>query len=165
MARAFSANPQSAHPMPTVGAELSRTIGSHLGEVRDLVAKVSLFLDQHTGNPDLCQRTEIVLAELLNNIVEHAYREEGAGRITLRIVLCERAVRISTEDTGDPMPGGVLPEGLLPATDGSLSSLPEGGFGWFLLRNLAQDLSYERNADTNRIRLTLPYSGDSKPNT
>lgn len=104
----------------------------------------------------LCERTQIVLAELLNNIVEHAYHSTATGEITLRVALCDAGLHVSIRDTGLPMPNLRLPEGHLPPIDGPLSTMPEGGFGWYLLRRLAQDLSYTRRKGTNTTCFTLP---------
>lgn len=59
------------------------------------------------------------------------------------------------------MPGGVLPLGASPAlvAAGNMGDLPEGGFGWFLIRDLTQNLSYVRDGATNRLDFVLPLSG------
>ena len=103
--------------------------------------------------------SEIVLAEALNNIVEHAYAEaEGSIEVTLRHhapdLWCEIA------DNGLPMPHGTLPAGRPHPIDG-FDHLPEGGFGWFLIRTLAQDLEYRRIGDRNLLRFRL--SADQGP--
>jgi serine/threonine-protein kinase RsbW len=96
---------------------------------------------------------EIVLAEALNNIVEHAYStDRGEIELTLRLSHSELACRIT--DSGAPMPAGQLPEGalkpLVPPDD-----LPEGGFGWFLIRTLARDLHYRRINGQNQLSFCL----------
>jgi len=95
---------------------------------------------------------ELVLAEVLNNIVEHAYaRHSGEIEVTLSRdaggILCEVA------DTGLPMPQGAPPAGQLPPLEGD--DLPEGGFGWHLIRSLARDLEYRREGGRNLLRFRL----------
>jgi serine/threonine-protein kinase RsbW len=34
--------------------------------------------------------------------------------------------------------------------------LPEGGFGWFLIRELTKDLQYVRHEDQNRLTFSIP---------
>jgi serine/threonine-protein kinase RsbW len=41
----------------------------------------------------------------------------------------------------------------LPDASGPLHSLPEGGFGWFLIQNLANTLDYRRMAGENHLYL------------
>jgi serine/threonine-protein kinase RsbW len=99
---------------------------------------------------------ETVLAEVLNNIVEHAYGSEGNGRIELRMARAGTWLRVDVRDYGAAMPDGKLPGGSLPGTDSSLDGPPEGGFGWFLIRAFARDLKYEHVDGTNRLTFTVP---------
>lgn len=96
---------------------------------------------------------EIVLAEALNNVVEHAYaRHAGDIEITLRLSGSELVCKIV--DTGSPMPNGALPAGVLNRLiEGA--TLPEGGFGWFLIRTLARDLEYRREGSCNLLSFRL----------
>jgi serine/threonine-protein kinase RsbW len=94
---------------------------------------------------------EIVLAEVLNNIVEHAYAIES-GTIRLCLSLGDGKLVCRIEDDGRAMPNGAPPAGLLP----NAQDLPEGGFGWHLIRTLSSGLQYERQGQTNRLSFSLP---------
>ncbi len=119
--------------------------------VRDLLG--TLFqADFMQDLPDDQRGTaELVLAEVMNNIVEHAY-SNGPGSIDLRIVRDLAGLECCITDHGRPMPGRALPSGHLPGTEGEL---PEGGFGWFLIRNLTRDLHYRRDGSGNRLSFRL----------
>lgn len=108
----------------------------------------SLLLQQlDAANRD---KAEIVLAEALNNIVEHAYAG-GTGDIELTIRLNCRGLTCRIVDKGAPMPDISLPAGhLAPAGD-----LPEGGFGWYLIRALSEDLTYARIEGQNLLTFRL----------
>ncbi|GHE03541.1 anti-sigma B factor [Defluviimonas sp. 20V17] len=101
---------------------------------------------------------EILLAEVLNNVVEHAYDQRG-GWIELAADVESgadgraRALRFVVRDWGRPMPGGMLPEGALPASDAA--DPPEGGFGWHLIRALACSLDHGREGGCNWFRFSL----------
>ncbi len=97
---------------------------------------------------------EIVMAEALNNIVEHAY-SAAPGVIEISIDLGADGLECTIADRGAPMPGHSLPQGN-PHVLGEVQDLPEGGFGWFLIRSLAQDLQYSRFRDQNFLRFRLP---------
>lgn len=98
---------------------------------------------------------EIVLAEVLNNIVEHAYGG-GGGPVELRLDGVPGGLLCTVTDRGRPMPGGALPKGRPQAPPARIEDLPEGGFGWILIRDLAEDLHYTRSGGRNVLTLRLP---------
>lgn len=101
-----------------------------------------------------CRDTaQIVLAEVLNNVVEHAYAQSD-GDIELTLVLGPQGLCCNIYDSGLPMPGLALPEGQL-AAYGETADLPEGGFGWFLIRSMTRDLTYARAAGRNHLSFRL----------
>lgn len=104
---------------------------------------------------DDCARgtAEIVLAEVLNNIVEHAYAAT-TGEIVISLSPQPDGVFVAVRDQGRAFPHEELPQGILPAID-SAADLPEGGFGWFLIRTLVQSLEYQRTGSTNHLSFTL----------
>lgn len=99
---------------------------------------------------------ELVLAEVLNNVVKHAY---GAGQHTGLIrVECRHAhdgLHFAITDRGKAMQNNALPFRPTPSVDRDMSDLPEGGFGWSLIRDLAKDVRYERLEAENRLTLWL----------
>ena len=123
------------------------------GEVRRVMAILRQTLERWGMDQMTAGTVEIVLAEVLNNIVEHAYAE-APGQITLEMSLRPDKVECSICDTGAQMPGLALPEGKLASRDPD--NLPEGGFGWFLIRSLTEDLRYARQNDANHLYFCLP---------
>ncbi|MEO6300065.1 MAG: ATP-binding protein [Paracoccaceae bacterium] len=89
---------------------------------------------------------EIVLAEALNNVVEHAQTQPG-DCVNLIAVCRLDTLKFTISDNGLPMPGSRLPSGSLQ----SLTSLPEGGFGWFLIRRLSHSVTYRRVKGCNML--------------
>lgn len=96
---------------------------------------------------------EIVLAEVINNIVEHAYSKKESGSVQVHYCLTQEALRVRVLDEGDALPNEKLPQGVLPSLDVAQEDLPEGGFGWSLIRALASDVRYNREAGQNRLAL------------
>jgi serine/threonine-protein kinase RsbW len=99
---------------------------------------------------------QIVLAEVLNNIAEHAYAGLPHGLVSVAIWSDPEGLRCRVEDQGQPMPGGTLPPGDLPSLDVDTADLPDGGFGWHMIRSLTADLTYARIGGTNRLEFRLP---------
>ncbi len=94
---------------------------------------------------------EIVLAETLNNIVEHAYANGPAGNIEICLNHASDGLWCTVIDDGAMMPDGEVPLGRRAKLNCEVKDLPEGGFGWFLIRELAHDLVYERREDRNYL--------------
>lgn len=96
---------------------------------------------------------EVVLAEALNNIVEHAYDCEN-GQIEVRLRPSLGLLHCNIFDAGAPMPNDELPAGLAQPI-GPGHTLPEGGFGWFLIRTLTTHLNYRRIDARNHLSFQL----------
>ncbi len=104
---------------------------------------------------ELTGTVELVLAEVLNNIVEHAYAGANAGHIDLRARYMDSGFRFEITDEGSEMPGGMLPVGEHVDLDTDLNALPEGGFGWYLIHDLTENLQYHRASGRNQLRFTI----------
>ncbi|MFO1202017.1 MAG: ATP-binding protein [Tabrizicola sp.] len=114
---------------------------------------LSLLSDDARGT------AELVLAEVLNNIAEHAYAQ-GAGPVEVTLSPGPFGIECQVIDQGVAMPGERLPEGRLPGgPDLALDDLPEGGFGWHLIRTLTEELTYRRSGGCNRLHFRLPKAG------
>ncbi|MFK7744769.1 MAG: ATP-binding protein [Roseobacter sp.] len=99
---------------------------------------------------------ELVLAEVLNNIVEHAYpNPDTQGPITVVCEHHENGLHIAVKDQGLAMPNEQMPLGILPSAEVELDDMPEGGFGWFLIQHLAKDMNYKRIESGNQFNMRI----------
>ncbi|WP_158965498.1 ATP-binding protein [Chachezhania sediminis] len=98
---------------------------------------------------------EIVLAETLNNIVEHACAGQPDGQVRVRARLTDLYLLVIVVDNGRPYPGNRLPPYAQPAVACELDSLPEGGFGWALIRELTDHVQYRRHRNRNVLTLSI----------
>jgi serine/threonine-protein kinase RsbW len=106
---------------------------------------------------------EIVLAEALNNIVEHAYPEGDPGEIHLVLRKRNSGLMVQISDRGRPMPNGRAPIGNHPMAEYNDDPMPEGGYGWYLIRELVQDLIYDRRDGENFLIFRLAITVDASP--
>lgn len=107
-------------------------------------------------DPDERAVVELVLAEALNNVVEHAYQQDRQdGPIRVVCTHDHNGLHLNIWDAGQAMKGHTLPFGNAPVTDCDLGDMPEGGFGWFLIRDLAKDVRYHRENGENQLELRL----------
>jgi len=102
---------------------------------------------------------ELVLAEAMNNIIEHAYADDPDGMVELEITPSDSGLKCILSDDGQPMPDGNIPIGNLPSKNvgptSVVNDLPEGGFGWFLIRDLARDLQHTRQGGKNILTFRI----------
>lgn len=131
---------------------LRTSCDSTLTAVRAVMRQVDSYL-QHTDTPeDWREDLNIILAEVLSNIARHGYGN-GHGQIELEIQTCRDELRCQVMDSGAPFDpanyGNVAPDPL---------QLHEGGYGWFLIRNLARKLTYCRTFGVNKLTFWVPIS-------
>jgi len=94
------------------------------------------------------ERHGIVLAvdEALSNIMKHAYRGDPNGDICLMCQLHDASLEIELHDHGEtPDPKRLEP----PPPD----DMRPGHRGVFLMRSTMDEVKFERNGDTNLVRL------------
>ncbi len=126
------------------------------GDVRHALTDICNSLRQLGCGGDQIMQTEIVLAEILNNIVEHAYSGTEPNQISVLVDAAASTLQVEIRDFGIAMPGGKLPDGHLPsAIPDDVANWPEGGFGWAMIRELADDLSYQRVGDENVVQFRI----------
>ena len=102
---------------------------------------------------------ELVLAEVLNNIVEHSCGDVPGAIIRLSCRFEDNRVVMTVTDNGAPLQEGSAPDSVLPRGHGNIESLPEGGFGWFIIRRLTQNLTYRRRNERNFLMFTIRFLG------
>ena len=137
------------------------TLDSSALSVRTALAELRSGLSHLPLGHDAGGAIELVLAEVLNNICEHAYQSTAGGRIELSVWVEGDMLVFQTADHGAPMPSGQLPEGRSVSLNRHLQELPEGGFGWNLIRQLTADLTYSRVQGRNQ--LTFRMRLDAQP--
>lgn len=96
---------------------------------------------------------QIALAEAINNVIEHAYAGSTAGDVLVQCSLETDQLWVNIKDAGAPFPDNKLPEGKPAVITEDINDLPEGGFGWFLIRELTSDIQYARQSGRNELSL------------
>ena len=130
--------------------------------VRRALARVTRGLRARSIREADLQTLELVLAEAMNNVVEHAYLDRTGGDIALQVSDIGGALRCVIHDGGGPMPDGTLPKGHLPPAGLPLAEQREGGFGWHLIRELSTDLVYVRSRNRNQLTFLVPLEGGAE---
>ena len=124
-------------------------------EVRVLLGRLCEELSIYGVSNETCASAQIVLAEALNNISKHAYAGRADGAVEVRAEVGDKSLRFTLKDTGAAIPGPRLPRGRPQKTDVPLEDLPEGGFGWLLIRDLTTSVTYDHEDGENRLVLAM----------
>ena len=134
-------------------------IGGATLAVRDALREVLSNLQPLALSADEAGTVELVLAEALNNIVEHAFdADESPGEIRIRCWRRRDGLHFAIIDDGLAMPENKAPASCAPCVGVEVTALPEGGFGWFMIHTLAKDVRYARVGETNHLNLRVSSS-------
>jgi len=138
------------------------SITCEIDSTPDAVRSALRQIHEHLSAAEPTQGTdpswEIVVAEVLNNIVEHAYQERPGGEIRVCLHFSPGTLHAEFTDFGRPMPQEAPPEGKPADLDVPVEDLPEGGFGWFLIRTMTTQLDYAHTDGANLLKLEIPLA-------
>ena len=118
-----------------------------LAEIREWMIKVGVGNDKNTD-------VQIVLAEALNNVIEHGFTHERTGTIEIDIEVSGDTTVVRLTDNGKAFtPPKATKSPMQNSCD--IDNLPEGGFGWFLIKKIVS--SYEFHRFSNKNLLVLEF--------
>jgi len=142
---------------------LQLTLPGDAMSVRFALKSVMGFLRDLTLPEGRSGAIELVLAEVLNNITEHAYGETMCGVIELRIFRMQNRLHFVVLDDGLPMPEDAPNPNIQLEPARAPSTLPEGGFGWMLISELTNGLSYARTGNRNVLEFDITIDQTVQP--
>lgn len=137
----------------TYELKLQLAIKSVQSEVSNVLCAITEWLESHKVESATISDLELVMAEALNNVVEHAYLYAEDGEIEVLVTLRPTELKVLITDSGRKFDGP--PEYReLDVENFSFEELPEGGFGWNLIRSLTDEVEFEHADKKNRLTLT-----------
>jgi serine/threonine-protein kinase RsbW len=89
------------------------------------------------------------LDEIVSNIILHGYGP-WSDHLSIALHYDGRAFSVVIEDAGKPFDPT---KAAAPATGGTLASRREGGLGLLLVKNLMDEITYQRAGAINRLKL------------
>lgn len=135
---------------------LSLTVAAQDAATGPAIAAVDAALVSVGMAEDVRLNVQIVLAEALNNVVEHGYAGVDTGVMSLGLTADRHLVQVTLTDWGQAYPDLTIPAAKTPDP----MALAEGGYGWFLIHNLTSELAYRREDGCNCLSFQISASAD-----
>jgi anti-anti-sigma factor len=128
-----------------------------LSDVREFIASLCLDIP---GNKELFRnQLQLAINEIFCNIVKHGYRGSPNHEILICGEISNDGITIEFSDTGETFDPARLPEP-------SLAGDKESGFGWFMIKKIADQITYirkERERDRNHLKVFKKFILEEVP--
>ena len=124
-------------------------------------ALVSAFCTRHGVDRRIELKLTLVLEELITNTIEHGFGAESDTPIRIALGASGAGLALFYEDAAPPFDPFAHDAASPARVDAPLDDRPVGGLGIHLIGRIAGSARYAREADRNRIWITLPTAPDS----
>ncbi|HVI58116.1 MAG TPA: ATP-binding protein [Luteimonas sp.] len=128
--------------------------GEH-ARVEDLNASLEAVLARHCVAPGVRDDVRLIVEELASNAIEHGVDGEaavGQNELSVDIGIHGGLLTLHFRDDGAPFDPTSVPP---PDLDADIDERPIGGLGLHLIRQLAEEISYRREAGFNLLKVSL----------
>ncbi len=132
------------------GQKMSLEIKNDLAQLERVAQAVEEFGELHHLPPKTVFEVNLSLEEILTNVISYGYSDDNEHLIMARFSLSEKELEIEITDDGRPFDPLELPP---PDLEKPLAERPVGGLGIHLVRNLMDELDYQRRQDKNILVL------------
>lgn len=129
-------------------------LANRMGELDRLHLLFGEAADRHGWSVRLRDQLALACDELLTNTISYGYPDGGDDEILLELTVGEGFVEIALEDGGVPFDpiGRADPDITLGVDEREI-----GGLGVFFVKQIMDDIAYERTASGNRIAMRKTY--------
>lgn len=131
--------------------EKSIILANDISEISKLNEFVEEIGNEFSLTPDVVFNVNLVLEEAIVNVINYAYPKEKRESIYLSAQLHEGSIVFVLTDTGMQFDPTKAPEADITL---SLEDRPIGGLGIFLIRQIMNEVSYERIDGKNVLTLS-----------
>ncbi|MDH5824730.1 ATP-binding protein [Luteimonas sp. RD2P54] len=135
--------------------------GEH-ARVEDLNASLEAVLARHGVEQGVRDDVRLIVEELACNAIEHGGPDDpdiGQHELSVDIAIRDDLLVLQFRDDGAPFnPTDVS----TPDLDADIEARPLGGLGLYLIRQLAEEITYRRNGDLNLLKVVLRVNTPEK---
>jgi anti-sigma regulatory factor (Ser/Thr protein kinase) len=141
-------------------ASLELILPNDLAEIERVMREFEAFTCDQGVDAATAKSFKVVFDELLNNIISYGYKDDRRHEIEVQITLSQGQLGVRITDDGVPFnPLDVHP----PNVTAPLRDRKVGGLGIHLIRNMMDEVSYERHASSNVVTFAKLLGGDPSP--
>ena len=137
------------------------TIGNRPEEIAAALQFVHDFAARHRLPAAALHDLSVAFDEALSNIVKYGYGDDARHEISVQLTIAGTQVVAEVRDDGIPFDPLSVPA---PRLEGGIDERPIGGLGIYLLRQLMDEVRYERRGNRNVLVMKKRISGDAPDN-
>ena len=148
-----------------MGNKKSITVRGRYTEIRQVCEFVSEGAARAGFDEDAIFQVQLACDEACTNIIEHTYREEDVGDITVSWEIEGKAFVITITDNGEQFNPRDIPPAPIPLSplDENEFEIKEGGLGVYFMRKLMDSVNYSYQKGNGNI-LTMKKKLPKKSN-
>lgn len=129
-------------------------ISSEFSQVKHMATHLHAFCQSKQIGESLAGVLELILVEALNNVIEHAYKNQPGNDIEVNFSIEDQTIIMQINDYGLSIPEHLQNAEQMPDSE----LLPEGGWGLGLINTLSDSVSFTTNDGMNTATLSKNLS-------
>ena len=130
---------------------LTLHVRSALDAIRPATEEAEAWLAEQRVSFEALYLASLAIEELVTNCIKYGYDDSNDHTVDIVFIVEGGVLTIEVIDDGNPFNPLEAPG---PNLSVAMEDRPIGGLGLHLLRELSDEVSYERRDGTNRLRLT-----------
>ena len=140
-------------PHPSDQQSIEITLPNKVGYERVAMASAATFAKMLGLASERIEDLKTIVAEAAINAMQHGNRERPDARVTISMMIADDSIQVTVMDQGEGF-SAFVPD---PNIDRIINEQdPPIGFGTFLIRQLADQVSIDKTADGgNMVRMTV----------
>lgn len=134
-----------------VAESLTLEVRNSHAEIAPASGAAELWLKRFQPSPESLFFLLLTIEELVTNCIKYGYDDSSEHTIVVELSVADHVLTVTVTDDGHPFDPLSVPP---PNLSLDIQDRPIGGLGIFLLRELADQIAYERRDNKNRLTLT-----------
>lgn len=142
--------------IPNVTHQIEFRIDSNLDDVALAGVSVRALCNHFEMSGDVAYQVELCVVEMLNNVIEHGYKFQKGHTIKIRFGVGQGRLEVTIIDEAEPM--GERNEPRLCYDIENIESIPENGYGRYLVNQIMDQVDYRSDRGANYLSMVKSLS-------